>query len=87
MELELRVRLSEKPVAPGCGQSRQAAQCRAAARMGPNQPESLALPPTSTVTVSALATCTSSPGRSWVSLISLPRVQPKARPGTELERF
>lgn len=46
MELELRVRLSEKPVPPGCGQRGQAAQLLAAARLyflgqkGPDQPES-----------------------------------------------
>lgn len=49
MELELRVRLSERPVPPGCGQRRQVAQPRAAASLcfpgqkgkGPDQPESL----------------------------------------------
>lgn len=104
MELELRVRLSEKPVPPGCGQRGQAAQLLAAARLyfpgqkGPDQPESLSWAPDHVlvlwhsrppprVTVLALATCMSTPCRSLVSLICLPSVQPKARPGTELERF
>ena len=33
MELELRVRLSEKPVPPGCGQKGQVAQLPAAASL------------------------------------------------------
>lgn len=35
MELELRVRLSERPVPPGCGQKGQVAQHRAAASLLP----------------------------------------------------
>lgn len=51
MELELRVRLSERPVPPGCGQREQLAQSHAAASLcflgrkgkGTDQPESLSL--------------------------------------------
>lgn len=51
MELELRVRLSERPVPPGCGQREQLAQLHATASLcfpvrkgtGTYQPESLSL--------------------------------------------
>ena len=55
MELELRVRLSERPVPPGCGQRGGWLSLMLPPVLASLAPRGLTLPPTSTVTVLPLA--------------------------------